>query len=98
MVDVEVTRYVPVWFSFRIDYASDATWGIICGFLISGGLFSILLFSAAVLIAFIFFRYVRGLPNVLYRCIANFGIAMLFEPVVTFIQSVIIWGVEGDLN
>lgn len=98
MVDVEITKYVPAWFSFRIEYSSDATWGIICGFIISGGLFSIIFFSLCVLLSYLSRKVLKGFPNVLYRCIANFGIAMIFEPLITFIQSILIYAIEDDIN
>lgn len=98
MAGIAVHKFEIMWFTFVLKYASDIYFINIVLLIISGMLFSLLVFGIFVLIAFLFYWYKDFFPTIGYRIGVLYGLSMVIDPFVTILESVIICPIEDNYD
>lgn len=96
MCGVDVNKFEVLWFTFTLKYASDLYFKIIIGFIFAGALFTLFIFLIFTTVAFLCYWYAGFFPSIGYRIGVLYGVAMIVDPFVTILESVIISPIEDD--
>lgn len=95
-IGIDIHDFSVFWVTFTLKYASDLYFGTILGFIIAGTLFSWLVFGIFMLIAFLCYWYKNYFPSIGYRIGALYGLAIMLDPIVTLIESIIRSPLQDD--
>ena len=93
---VDINEFAVFWVTFTLKYASDLYFGTILGFIIAGTFFSWLVFLVFILVTFLCYWYANYFPSIGYRIGALYGVAIVVDPLITLIESVIRCPLEDD--
>jgi hypothetical protein len=96
MYGIPINKFSVLWFTFNLGYASDLHFGTIVGLLFAGCFFSVILFLIFCFVAYQVYWRVGGFTSIGYRIGVLSGVAMIIDPFVTIIESVIICPLQGD--